>query len=70
MLKIILGLIIAASIGAACRYFDVPVPAPPKLFGALLVLAITLGYIGTDLLMRGQAGDGALAEPPSAADNR
>ncbi len=43
--EIALGLTLCAGIGAACRWFDVPVPAPPALAGALLVLAMTLGYI-------------------------
>lgn len=55
MLKIILGFAIALGIGAACRYFDIPVPAPPKLVGALLILAVTIGYLGTDMLMADRA---------------
>jgi XapX domain-containing protein len=48
MLKLIIGIIIALIIGAACRYFKLPVPAPPTIYGVLLILAITLGYIITD----------------------
>lgn len=51
MLKLIIGVVLALLIGAACRYFDVPVPAPPKLFGALLVVALTVGYVGADWLL-------------------
>lgn len=36
------------SIGAVCRWFDIPSPAPPRLVGALLVLAMTLGFLGAD----------------------
>jgi len=43
-MKIILGLILCYVIGAACRFFSVPVPAPPALVGALLVVAMTAGY--------------------------
>jgi XapX domain-containing protein len=35
-------------IGAGCRYFDIPVPSPPVLPGALLVVVMTLGYSITD----------------------
>ncbi|MBC8166596.1 MAG: XapX domain-containing protein [Bryobacteraceae bacterium] len=35
-------------IGAGCRFFDVPVPSPPVLPGALLVVVMTLGYSATD----------------------
>lgn len=34
------------AIGAFCRLVDLPLPAPPKLVGALLVLAMTLGFLG------------------------
>ena len=47
-MKIILGLALGLLIGAGTRYFDLPVPAPPKLVGALLVVAMTLGYMGMD----------------------
>ncbi|MFT6791510.1 MAG: XapX domain-containing protein [Cellvibrionaceae bacterium] len=46
----LIGLFIGFLIGAVCRYFDLPLPAPPKLVGALLVVAMTLGFIsGTQL---------------------
>lgn len=51
IIKTAIALTTAFLIGAACRWFDVPVPAPPKLLGALLVLAMTLGYLVTDGLM-------------------
>jgi XapX domain-containing protein len=47
-MKIIIGLFLCFVIGAACRFFEVPVPAPPALMGALLVVAISSGYILTD----------------------
>lgn len=34
------------AIGAGCRWFGLPLPAPDKLVGALLVVAMTLGYVG------------------------
>ena len=51
MVKITIGLIIAFLIGAACRYFKLPVPAPPTIYGVLLIMAITLGFIVTDKFM-------------------
>ena len=48
MVATIGGILLGLGIGAACRWFDVPLPAPPKLVGALLVVAMTLGYVGTD----------------------
>lgn len=47
-MKIVIGLLIAFAVGAACRYFDIPAPAPPALTGALLVMAMSLGYISVD----------------------
>lgn len=47
-MKAFLGLALAFAIGVACRLADLPLPAPPVLIGALLVLAMTLGYVMTD----------------------
>lgn len=47
-MKIAIGLILALAIGIACRLAGIPLPAPPVLIGALLVLAMTLGYVLTD----------------------
>lgn len=46
-----LGLVLALAIGAGCRWLDIPLPAPPKLQGALLVLAMTLGFLVGDQLL-------------------
>jgi XapX domain-containing protein len=48
MVKIIAGMILGLVIGAGCRWFDIPLPGPPKLVGVLLILSITLGYMATD----------------------
>jgi len=47
-MKIALGLALAFAIGVGCRLAGIPLPAPPVLIGALLVLAMTLGYVVTD----------------------
>ena len=51
MLKVSVGILLGLLIGAACRWFDIPVPSPPKLTGALLVVAMTAGYLVTDKLI-------------------
>lgn len=51
MAKTLLGLVLGLLIGAGCRWFDVPVPSPPKLLGALLVVAMTVGYMATDRVL-------------------
>jgi XapX domain-containing protein len=46
--KVALGLLLGLGIGALCRFLAIPSPAPPVLPGALLVVAMTLGYIAAD----------------------
>ena len=62
MVKIIAGIVLGFAIGASCRWLDIPVPAPPKLVGALLVVSLTLGYVLTDHFLARRA-----AEPPAVA---
>ena len=45
------GLVLAFAIGFACRAFDIPSPAPPIIVGALLVVAMTIGYLLVDRAM-------------------
>ena len=54
-MKPALGILLALSIGVACRLGGIPLPAPPVLIGALLVVAMTLGYIATDRFATRQA---------------
>jgi XapX domain-containing protein len=49
--KIVMGLLLGFLIGIGCRYFDIPLPSPPKLIGALVVLSMTFGYVGMDYLL-------------------
>ncbi|MTI09940.1 DUF1427 family protein [Curvivirga aplysinae] len=46
--KVALGLFLGFVIGFGCAFFSIPVPAPPVLIGALLVVAMTSGYILAD----------------------
>lgn len=52
MNDLLLSLALGLGIGTGCRWFDLPLPAPPKLVGALLVVAMTLGYLGADHLLQ------------------
>ncbi len=47
-MRSLLGLALAFLLGVACRWFKIPVPSPPKLLGALLVVATTIGYMAAD----------------------
>jgi XapX domain-containing protein len=51
-MNIALGLLLAFGIGAVCRVAGVPLPAPPVLIGALLVVAMSTGYVLTDRVAR------------------
>jgi len=58
-MKILIGFALGLAIGAASRWFEIPVPAPPRLIGALLVVSITVGYMLTDRLLTRGAPEGA-----------
>jgi len=51
MTSALMGLTLGAIIGVACRWFDLPLPAPPRIVGALLVVAMTVGFLGADQLL-------------------
>ncbi|MEL7536436.1 MAG: DUF1427 family protein [Pseudomonadota bacterium] len=46
--KALIGFALAFLIGVVCRLAAIPLPAPPVLIGALLVVAMTSGYALTD----------------------
>jgi XapX domain-containing protein len=45
------GLLLGVLIGVGCRWFDLPLPAPPRIVGALLVVFMTVGFLGADLVL-------------------
>jgi XapX domain-containing protein len=49
MTLFLVGVLLALGIGVACRLLDLPLPAPPRIQGALLVLAMTLGFLAGDV---------------------
>lgn len=50
-MKFLVGLLISFAVGVGCRFFDIPVGSPPVVPGALLVLAMTLGYSSTNTFL-------------------
>ncbi len=50
-MKFFLGILISFAVGVGCRFFDIPVGSPPVIPGAILVLAMTLGYSSTNTLL-------------------
>lgn len=65
-MKTIIGVLLGLGIGVACRWFDVPVPAPPRLMGAILVLSLTTGYVMTDRFL---AAPERTASDPTVAEH-
>jgi len=51
MIEALTGIALGLAIGGGCRWLDIPLPAPPKIVGALLVVAMTLGFLGTDFAL-------------------
>lgn len=60
-MKVAIAAVIAFVVGFGCRWFDIPAPAPPVLQGALLVVAMTLGYWGAGYIKAQQAP----SQPPA-----
>ena len=50
-MKLAIGFLISFAVGVFCRVFDIPVGSPPVIPGAILVLAMTLGYSSTNTLL-------------------
>ena len=51
MVSAVVGLCLGLLVGAGCRWFDIPSPAPPRLIGAGLLLAMTLGFVTADHIL-------------------
>lgn len=66
-MKLLIAVMLGVLIGAGCRYFDLPVPSPPTIVGALLVVAITMGYWGTDQLLSRRATNAGFSAGPTGA---
>ncbi len=64
-MKTALGIAIAFATGFICRAFGIPSPAPPVLTGALLVLAMTIGYAIADRLIATRAANSRNCAGPS-----
>jgi len=51
MASALIGLAVGLLIAQGCRYFDIPSPAPPRLIGACLLVAMTLGFVTAEYLL-------------------
>lgn len=45
MLQSLTGIALGLGVGAFCRWFDIPSPAPPRIIGAVILIAMTLGFL-------------------------
>lgn len=45
------GILVALAIGGLVRLLKLPIPAPPTISGALMVLGLTVGYLLVDRLL-------------------
>lgn len=43
-----LGILVALALGAVIRALRLPIPAPPALSGALMVVGLTVGWLLVD----------------------
>lgn len=43
-MKVALGFLLAFAIGVVCRLAAIPLPAPPRIVGTLLVVGMTIGF--------------------------
>ena len=48
----IIGVLVALTIGGLVRVLRLPIPSPPTIWGALMVVGLTLGYLAVDWLLR------------------
>jgi XapX domain-containing protein len=51
MIALLAGICVGLVIGGLSYRFDIPLPAPPSLFGAFLIFMLTAGYLATDFLL-------------------
>jgi XapX domain-containing protein len=50
-MRFVIGLLVSFVVGVGCRYFDIPVGSPAVIPGALLVVAMTMGYSSTNAVL-------------------
>jgi XapX domain-containing protein len=55
VVKIVIGISLGICIGIGCRLFDIPLPGPPAILGAVLAVAMATGYTLTDRVLTKRA---------------
>jgi XapX domain-containing protein len=69
ILKATIGIVLALLIGVGCRYFEIPLPGPPAILGAILAVAMATGYTLTDRALRAAAPAATPAVAPATAES-
>lgn len=64
MARLLVAYVLAFGVGMFCKYFEIPAPAPPVVPGALLVVAMTFGYVVGDKVLPKKSGAG---QPPAVS---
>jgi XapX domain-containing protein len=54
IVKGMIGIVLGLLIGVGCRWFDIPLPGPPAIFGAVLAVAMATGYTTMNHLLTSQ----------------
>jgi XapX domain-containing protein len=65
-MKILLGFLLAFGIGAVCRFAGIPSPAPNAILGSLLVVSMSLGYVGAGQYLHRSRSTSSHLVTPSA----
>jgi XapX domain-containing protein len=60
-MRILIAFIVAFAIGAASRWTGVPSLAPQAIIGALLIVAMSTGYVSADRLLKRNSSTAELA---------
>ena len=67
--KWVIAMVVSLGVGAGARLLNVPAPAPPRIAGVLLVVAMTIGFTVTNYLI-GDSDQNESKSAPQDSDSR
>ena len=47
-----IGILVAFAIGVLIRFLRLPIPAPPTIYGGLMIVAMTCGFLLVDSYLK------------------
>jgi XapX domain-containing protein len=68
-MKILIAFIVAFGIGAGSRWTGVPSLAPQAIVGALLIVAMSTGYVSADRLLKRSTSPAVTVSVSTGAEN-